>query len=135
APNTPSPLHKYPETTGTYTTTLIVRNADGCYDTISHDIIIEPEFTFYIPNAFTPNGDGKNDYFFGMGIGIKKYEIFIFDRWGNMIYHSNNIKDQWDGRANFGKEPAQQDVYVWKVFLTDVFEKQHSYIGTVTIVK
>jgi gliding motility-associated-like protein len=136
SPNVSSPLHKYSDSTEkTYTTTLIVRNANGCVDTVSHNIVIGPQFTFYIPNAFTPNGDGMNDLFFGMGIGIVKYEMFIFDRWGNMIYHANSLKEQWDGKANYGKDIAQQDVYVWKVSLTDVFHKKHNYIGTVTLVK
>jgi gliding motility-associated-like protein len=137
APNVSSPVHTYP-TTGpaTYTATLMVENSDGCRDTVEHLVEIGPEFTFFIPNAFTPNGDGVNDLFYGQGIGIIKYDIWIFDRWGNMIYHGDNIDtSMWDGRANNGKEVAQQDVYVWKVKLTDVFEKKHNYIGTVTLVK
>jgi gliding motility-associated-like protein len=137
APNVSSPVHLYPsEEPGTYIASLIVINADGCVDTVQKPVDIGPEFTFFIPNAFTPNGDGVNDYFYGQGIGIKKYDIWIFDRWGNMIYHGDDINaSMWDGRANHGSEVAQQDVYVWKVKLTDVFDKKHSYIGTVTLVK
>jgi gliding motility-associated-like protein len=136
APSTSSPVHTFPTTNpGTYDVTLIVHNADGCYDTVMHPIEIGPEFTFFIPNCVTPNDDGVNDYFFGDGIGIVKYDIWIFDRWGNEIFHGKYLYDKWDGRANEGKDVAQQDVYVWKVKLTDVFDRQHSYIGTVTIVK
>jgi hypothetical protein len=52
-----------------------------------------------------------------------------------MIFHSDNLDKKWNGKANNGAETAQIDVYVWKVELTDVFNKKHSYIGTVTIVK
>jgi hypothetical protein len=53
-----------------------------------------------------------------------------------MIYHGDNIDTaKWDGKANHGSDQAQQDVYVWKVKLTDVFSKKHNYIGTVTLVK
>ncbi|MGQ0826761.1 MAG: choice-of-anchor L domain-containing protein [Bacteroidota bacterium] len=136
APNTSSPYHKYPGMEETsYTTTLIVRNVNGCYDSVEHIIIIGPDFTFYIPNAFTPNGDGINDLFFGTGIGIEQYEIDIFDRWGNLIFQGGNLSDTWNGKANGGSDIAQQDVYVWKVNLTDVFHKKHHYTGTVTIVK
>ena len=137
APNVVNPVHTYPnEVAYNYTATLIVQNVDGCYDTISHEIIIGPEFTFFIPNAFTPNGDAVNDFFFGTGIGIAVYDIFIFDRWGNMIYHGDNIDtSKWDGKANQGSDIAQQDVYVWKVKLTDIMGKKHNYIGTVTLVK
>ncbi len=131
-----NPTHDFPNAyDGTYSVTLTVTDANGCIDDVTHTVVIDPEFTFFIPNAFSPNGDGVNDYFQGKGVGIKKYEIMIFDRWGNLIWYSDDINKLWDGKANHGSEMAQQDVYVWKVKLTDVFDKKHSYIGTVTIVK
>ncbi len=133
---TPSPVHTYPDiASSSYLATLFVTNSFGCTDFISHLVEIGPEFTFFIPNAFTPNGDGTNDFFFGQGIGIVEYDLFIFDRWGNQIFHGNDLNHMWDGRANGGDDVAQQDVYVWKVKLKDVFGKKHSYIGTVTLVK
>lgn len=135
APNTGNTVNDYPAVQGTYVATLIVTNANGCVDSVEHTVIVGPEFTFYIPNAFTPNGDNINDFFFGQGIGIVEYDIWIFDRWGNMIFHGDELNDYWDGRANKGAEVAQQDVYVWKVQLKDVFGKKHNYLGTVTLVK
>lgn len=136
SPITSSPVHLYPDKASTsYLATLTVRNADGCVNYVEHLVEIGPEFTFYIPNAFTPDGDGVNDFFFGKGIGIVKYDFVIFDRWGNLIFHSENLEDQWNGKANNGDEIAQQDVFVWKVKLTDVFGKKHSYMGHVTLVK
>ncbi len=135
-PNTPSPVHTYPsEVSSNYLVTLIVKNSDGCIDTVEHDIFIGPEFTFYIPNVFTPNGDGINDYFFGSGIGIIKYNLWIFNRWGDLIFNARDINQKWDGIANDGENKAQIDVYIWKVKLTDVFNKTHYYIGTVSIVE
>ncbi|KAB2859323.1 MAG: T9SS type B sorting domain-containing protein, partial [Flavobacteriales bacterium] len=136
SPNQPNPTYGYPFTNGgNYTTTLTVYNANGCSDVISKEIIVEPYFTFYIPNVFSPDNDGKNDTFFGVGIGITEYEISIFDRWGEKIFESNDIEIGWDGRAKGGAEIAQQDVYVWKVKLKDIFNKKHEYLGTVTIIK
>lgn len=136
APSTSSPTHEYPkEASGSYLVTLIVHNADGCYDTVAHEVFIGPEFTFFIPNVFTPNGDKTNDYFFGSGIGIIKYDMWIFDRWGDMIFHGKELNDKWDGKANKGDNESQIDVYVWKVQLTDVFNKVHNYIGIVSLVK
>lgn len=150
APNFSSPAHTYPNaTSGSYIATLIVQNADGCYDTVAHEIFIGPEFTFFIPNSFTPNGDGINDFFFGAGVGISKYQLWIFDRWGNLIFDCN-VNDlpqsqpcRWNGVVQPGGPDfsgnsggiSQIDVYVWKVSLTDVFYNEHNYIGTVTIVK
>lgn len=136
APNTTSPVHIYPENiTNTYMVTLIVHNSDNCYDTVAHPVTVGPAFTFYIPNAFTPNGDGVNDYFYGSAIGVIKFDLWIFDRWGNRIFHGKDLSDKWDGKANDGSQMAEIDVYIWKVELTDIFNKDHSYVGTVTIVK
>ncbi|OFY86868.1 MAG: hypothetical protein A3F72_00460 [Bacteroidetes bacterium RIFCSPLOWO2_12_FULL_35_15] len=136
SPNIPSPTHTYPnDMPGNYAVTLIVHNGNGCYATISHDIIIAPEFTFYIPNAFTPNDDNNNDTFYGQGIGIAKYEIYIFDRWGNNVFYGDDINKAWDGKSNNGSLVGQEDVYVWKVKLFDLNGMKHNYIGTVTIVK
>jgi len=136
SPTQPNPIYGYPFTNGgNYTTTLTVYNTYGCLDVITQEIIVEPYFTFYIPNVFSPDFDGKNDTFFGVGIGITEYEISIFDRWGEKIFESNDIEIGWDGRAKGGAEIAQQDVYVWKVKLKDIFNKKHEYLGTVTIIK
>jgi gliding motility-associated-like protein len=129
-----NPTHNYPEgDTGTFKAILIVHNAGFCYDTVNHFVKIGSEYSFYISNAFTPDGDGKNDLFFGKGVGILEYQLNIFDRWGNFIFTTNDIDKGWDGKANGGIEASQQDVYVWKVQLKDIHLKQHNYTGTVTI--
>lgn len=133
---TANPSYEYPgDTAGTYLVTLIVSSVNGCLDTVQHQVIIGPAFTFYIPNAFTPNNDGKNDLFFGSGTGIGKYELRIFDRWGDMVFKTKDITEGWDGKANDGKLASQVDVYVWKVEIKDVLNKKHNYTGTVTIVR
>jgi gliding motility-associated-like protein len=81
--------------TGTYMTTLIVRNTYGCVDTVSLFIDVRPEFSFFIPNCFTPNGDEANEAFFGSGTGIKKYHLMIFDRWGDLIWQTEDIHQGW----------------------------------------
>lgn len=134
-----TPIYSFPDT-GKYNVCLTVKNTIGCSDFVCHPITITPFWTFYIPNAFTPNGDGINDFFNGSGYNILEYQLWIYDRWGNMIYTTGKADSpatskSWDGRANGGSEIAQQDVYVWKVELRDIFKKQHSYVGTVTIVK
>ena len=129
----PAP-HMYPSAdTGTYTIKLITSTQYGCFDTAFQTIIIGPDFVFYIPTAFTPNADGVNDYFFGSGIGIVVYKLWILDRWGNLIFYGNELNDKWDGKANYGENIAQTDVYIWKVELIDVFNRKHHYIGKVTL--
>jgi gliding motility-associated-like protein len=132
-----SPTHFYnSETANTYYTNLIVVNQYGCSDTAMVPIEIGPEFTFYIPNAFTPvNADNVNDFFSGKGIGIEKYEMWVFDRWGEMIFFTDDIEKGWDGKRSGKSQEVKQDVYVWKVKLKDVLGKNHQYIGHVTLLR
>jgi large repetitive protein len=66
---------------------------------------------------------------------ISSFSMLLFDRWGNMIFESDDLYEGWDGRANGGTEIAQQDVYVYKVFIKDFEGKQHKYTGSVTLLK
>ena len=130
-----SPLpHTYADT-GTYTITLITSTHYGCSDTAYQTVVIEPDFLFYIPNSFTPDGDGINDSFTGKGIFIREYSMSIFDRWGNLIFFTDDITKPWDGKANHGTETSQRDVYVYSISVTDFKNKKHSYKGTVTLVR
>jgi gliding motility-associated-like protein len=128
------PAHTYADT-GTYTITLITSTHYGCIDTTYQTVIIEPDFIFYIPNSFTPNDDGINDTFTGQGIFIKDFEMSIYDRWGNLIFYSNDINKPWDGRANHGNELAQRDVYVYAIKVTDFKMVKHNYKGKVILVR
>ncbi len=126
--------HTYKEV-GSYTIMLIVTSNHGCLDTVSRIVTIEPDFVFYIPNAFSPDGDGVNDTFNGKGIFITEYQMKIFDRWGNSIFTSNDINTPWDGKVNDSSEPAQTDTYVYSIKLVDSKDRPHSYKGIVTLVR
>ena len=121
--------------TGIYTITLIVSTLYNCKDTATETVVIEPDFLFYIPNAFTPDGDGINDSFSGKGTFISSYEMTIFDRWGNLIFFSDNINKPWDGKANRGNETALLDVYIYSFKITDFKGTKHNYKGIVTLVR
>jgi len=129
-----NPTHTFTEA-GTYCASLTVTSNFGCTDNTQICIVIDPEFTFFIPNAFSPNGDGVNDDFYGKGDYIKKFEMLIYDRWGNLIFFADDVTKHWDGTVNHGKEIAQEDVYVYVVKIIDHKDKKHKYTGTVTIVK
>jgi gliding motility-associated-like protein len=111
----PNPTHTYPsEVPGTYPVQLIVYSIHGCSDTTIGPVVIGPVFDFYAPNCFTPNNDGINDYFFGYGVGIDKYELIIVDRWGNQIWKTNELYQGWDGKVLGSSLMCQEDVYVGK---------------------
>ena len=129
----PAP-HTYADS-GSYTITLITINQYNCIDTSYQHIFIEPDILFFIPNAFSPDGDGINDSFSGKGVFINTYEMTIFDRWGNLIYKSNDINQAWNGKANHGNEVAQADDYVYVIKVTDFQLRKYKYKGIVTLIR
>ena len=108
------PTHEYPDT-GTYTVTLYVENELGtCTDRFAFDVCVEPEFTLWIPNSFTPDGDGLNDFFEIVSTGVVEFELQITGSWGQKIYTMNSIDDPfWDG--TYKGNPVQQDRYIYEV--------------------
>ncbi|HXC05980.1 MAG TPA: T9SS type B sorting domain-containing protein, partial [Bacteroidia bacterium] len=131
-----NPYHTYLDT-GCFNVTLIVTSANGCTDTAINPVCIQPDFTFYAPNTFTPNGDGKNDSWmpFGIGIDPNHYDLMMFDRWGNLMFETHTWGEGWDGRANGGNDIAQIDTYVWKVKLLDFRGNKHQYEGHCNLIK
>ncbi|MGQ0828124.1 MAG: PKD domain-containing protein [Bacteroidota bacterium] len=127
-------IHAYKKP-GTYTIMQVVVNAAGCPDTAYSEVIIRPEFIFWIPNAFTPGrADGINDIFKPKLIGVHNYKFMIFDRWGEQIFETWNPEEGWNGF--YAGRLCQQDVYVYKIiFEDDVKNKHHEYIGKVTLVR
>ena len=81
---------------------------------------------------FTPNGDGVNDYFQGYGTFVKDYELLIFNRWGVQVFKSNSYDVPWDGKVD---KEVQNDVYVYKIKVTDLKNEVHSYIGKVSVIR
>ena len=129
-----NPVHVY-QSVGTYTVSLMTVSPKGCVDSVSKVIEVIPEFSFYVPNAFTPDADGKNDVFNGKGEEIADFSMMIFDRWGELIYTTTDKDKGWDGRANNGSEIAQTGVYVYKIRLHDFKGNRHDYLGSVTLLK
>ena len=126
--------HTYSDT-GAYTISLITTTQYNCIDTAFQTVIIEPDFTFFIPTAFSPNDDGVNDTFIGRGIFINAFEMSIFDRWGNLIYRTDDMNKPWNGKANYGNELAQPDVYIYSIKIIDFKLKKYNYKGIVTLVR
>ncbi len=119
---------------GEYDVNLIVTNNYGCKDTITKKIKILPEFRFWVPNAFTPTGDGLNEIFFPIVIGIEDYQLEIFDRWGEKLFLTNNPKQGWDGY--YKGILCKEDVYVWKIsFKNLISRKFEEHVGHVTLLR
>ncbi|HXP49805.1 MAG TPA: PKD domain-containing protein, partial [Bacteroidia bacterium] len=130
-----NPIHTYTDT-GTFCSLLTVTNIHGCIDTVSHCIVITPYFTLYIPNAFSPNADGVNDIFTAKGTDICSFEMYIFDRWGMLLYYTSDINDGWNGTVNGSSNVVQEDTYVYLINAVDcVQHNKHKYLGKVTLLK
>ncbi|MEW6469737.1 MAG: PKD domain-containing protein [Bacteroidota bacterium] len=132
-----SVTHDYPNTESkSYRASLVVINASGCSDTMVQEITVNPEFTFYMPNAFTPNGDGINELFSGTGMGIVEYEITVFNKKGVPVFYSDDIDKKWDGNDIYSEnQPVPDGVYAWVVNVTDAFGKKHKYMGHVNVIR
>jgi len=132
--NLPNPIHTYQDT-GRYCANLTIMDSQGCMDTTTRCLIIDPAFTLYIPSAFTPNSDEKNETFEPKGEYIRSFEMFIYDRWGMELYHTTDINKGWDGTVHGGSIISQEDTYIYKINVTDSEGTQHSYVGNVTLIK
>jgi large repetitive protein len=104
-----------------YLVMQVVINEFGCTDTAWNNLIIIPQTTFYVPSAFSPNQDGKNETFRAYGINVFDFHMEIFNRWGQLLYEVFDIKDGWDGTMfNQGGPVSKSDVYVYKISYRDV---------------
>lgn len=127
------PSHSY-DLAGVYQVYLVAINDKGCMDTVMHLIEITPDYALYIPNAFTPDGNNINDVFQPKGVGIDEddYKMYIFDRWGEIIFTSDNFRKGWDGTAKGGSKVCEGGVYVYRILVKDLQGNVHTYTGHVT---
>ncbi len=108
-----NPIYAFKDS-GIYRVKLIVANQFGCTDSLTKNLDVEPRVTYWLPNAFTPNDDGTNDVFKGIGIvgGMQSFSLKIFNRWGELIFESNNPNEGWNGQKYNTGEQSPQGVYL-----------------------
>jgi gliding motility-associated-like protein len=95
------------------------------------DVRVKP--WIYVPNVFTPNADGNNDFFSVKADCIVDFEVLILNRWGEIMYRSNDVNFQWDG--TYMGEPAQDSVHVYKMFARDYSGVGIPLKGDVTLLR
>jgi gliding motility-associated-like protein len=127
-------LHTYKDT-GKFCAVFTSENILGCKTTSTACIKILPEFEFYIPNSFTPDGDGINDVFTGYGSNFTDFTMSIYNRWGEKIYESNEYEKPWDGVAKSKSEQSQVEVYIYSIKLKDAKGSQKDYNGQVNLIR
>lgn len=124
----PAPVARPLEST-LYTVTLT--DANGCRSIDEVRVLLNG--SLFVPNTFTPNGDGFNDTFGASGTEIKSLQLEIFDRWGVLIFSGNAQDKWWDGTYNGQDAPI--DVYVWRIDTEDLIGAKRTLYGHVTLVR
>lgn len=119
--------------TGSYFVSLIVNTINSCADTSNSMIRVDAVTSIYVPNTFTPNGDGENDIFNVVGYNLQNIELSIFDKWGTLIYFTDDLQRGWDGEHK--TVPAKTDTYIWKLSVIDGFGESHEYKGHVLLLR
>ncbi|MEY4658259.1 MAG: hypothetical protein RJB36_25 [Bacteroidota bacterium] len=126
-----NPNHVYDEP-GDYLVTLIAADQKGCVDSVSKWIRIIPERYIYFPNSFTPDQDNCNEFYFGQFIGIQGGQFYLFNRWGELIFESNDLNFKWDG--TYQGTPVQIGTYSWRfVYEIDkgIFEEMTGHVNVI----
>lgn len=126
--NCPNPEAK-PQITTTYYLTLT--DEYGCVSTDSLTIYVAG--SVYVPNTFTPNGDGRNDFFYAVTTGLVSFELSIYNRWGELIFHTESVEGRWDG--TFEGDPAPADAYVWQIHYREESGREGSERGLVNLIR
>ncbi|MBK7667883.1 MAG: gliding motility-associated C-terminal domain-containing protein [Sphingobacteriaceae bacterium] len=127
------------EDPGDYVVALVVNTDKGCTDTILLPLKVYEDYGIYVPNVFTPNADGLNDVFQAKGFGITKFQMMIYDRWGEKLFETNDIEKGWDGTKQ-SKHDVKYGVladgsYTWQIKLTNVFGEAKEFTGHVILMK
>ena len=117
---------------GDFVVRLIVSNEHMCKDTTEQELSIIP-IPFFVPNAFTPGSELINNTFGLSTDKVQKFQMIIFDRWGDEIYRSNDVNKPWDGTKNNQLVPI--GVYVYKIDIIDLGYKSHSLVGSLSLLQ
>ena len=127
-----SPSHTYLHS-GDYTACLIARNNGGCPDTVCKLISIKLIPVIDVPNAFSPNGDGQNDFLFAYGQDVTQLVFRVFNRWGEKVFESTDINVGWDG--TYKGVDQEMEAYAWTLSATFTNGESISKQGNVTLLR
>jgi gliding motility-associated-like protein len=132
------PNHTYPgETASNYEVMLIAYSLSGCTDTAYSYLVVEEELIYWVPNTFTPDDDSYNPLFqpvFTSGFDPYDFSLFIYNRWGEIIWESHNASVGWDGL--YGGNLVQDGTYTWKIeFKTTMNDERIMNVGHVNVIR
>lgn len=132
-----SPSFQFPEgVVGEYPVTLAVVTERGCIDTVTYIFNVIPDVLFFAPNTFTPDGDEFNQNWKPQisGIDIYDYDMFIFNRWGELIWESHDPSVGWDG--TYQGKPVQNGTYAWRARVTNLYDDgKEEFSGSINLIR
>lgn len=111
-----------------------VTNDYGCVATAEGEVAVEG-FVLYVPNAFTPNGDGLNDVFLPSTTGITEYYIEIYNRWGEQIWTSTDPNEPWLGEGMNDTHFVENEVYQYHIIVKDLLSYPHEFFGHINVLR
>lgn len=122
---------------GIYPTCLIAYNSNNCSDTICYDVVIDDVTFVYVPNSFTPDGDGVNDGFFvSTTVALDDFNMLIFDRWGQVVYETTDWGQPWTGAYKNNGEVLPSGVYAYRIqYRIPETATKKELLGSVTLLK
>ncbi|WP_306641304.1 PKD domain-containing protein [Sanyastnella coralliicola] len=129
--------HTFPGA-GEYDLTLVTTNWFGCTDSLTVTITVDPTLIVYVPNAFTPDSDGINEIFQPVisGSAIDEYKFFIFDRWGDVVFETEDPSAGWIGNRQGGEYFVPDGVYPWRIEIASRESGEREiYTGHVTLLR
>lgn len=129
------PSHKY-DSIGDYKVTLITETPEACSDTSIKYVNVHSVQTFFQANAFTPDNDGINDIFIfkASEINLDEFNFKVYDRWGHIIFETNDIAKGWDGSV-YGRKIGKPGLYVYVVVYNDFKGVEFTESGTITLIR
>jgi len=130
------PKFYFPEEVGTYPVTLSVVTEHGCVDTLTLYLSVVQDILFFAPNAFTPDGDEHNQYWKAQiqGIDVYDFDLFIFNRWGEVIWENHDPSVGWDGTYN--GQIVQTGMYTWRARVKDLYnDASYEFNGSINLLK
>ncbi|MDD4234702.1 MAG: PKD domain-containing protein [Bacteroidales bacterium] len=131
-----NPTHVYYDQ-GEFPVMLIAFSQEGCIDTVVHNVEIIEDHRLYMPTAINIRTPGNDElYPKGVGFDYDSYKFEVYNRWGELIFTTNDINEHWKGRYSQNKgDYVPQGMYVWIITLKDKYGKDHTYSGQVTVFK
>ncbi len=126
----------FPDTVAEYPVTLIVTNSNGCSDTLQRIASLQNEVQIFAPNSFTPDNDEFNQTWkiYMLGIDVYDFNLIVYNRWGEVIWESNNSESGWDG--TYGGKLVPAGSYVWKIETKDKnTDKRYTFDGYVNVIR